>query len=395
MADIREVVVLSAMRTPVGSFGGTLKDFNPCDLGTIAVKAAIEKSGVKASDIGELVFGNVIHTERRDMYVSRVVAVNSGMTQESTALTLNRLCGSGLQAIITAAQEIMVGDVDIAVGGGVEVMSRSGYCATSERWGARMGDSKMVDMMVGALTDPFSTNHMGVTAENIATKFNITREQQDAFAVDSQKKAIAAIKAGYFKSQIAPVEIQGKKGVVSFDTDEYPKADASIEGMAKLKAAFKKDGTVTPANASGINDGAAAMVLMEAKAAKKAGLKPIARIVSYAVAGVDPNIMGTGPIPAVTLALKRANLKVSDIDLFEANEAFAAQAISVNIGLKLDTSKVNPNGGAIAIGHPLGASGAIVAVKTVHELQRTGKKYGIATLCIGGGQGIAVIFERM
>ena len=396
MADKREVVFVSAVRTAIGDYGGTLKDFTPCDLGTRVVKEAIARGKVDVAQIGHLVFGNVIHTEARDMYVSRVAAVNAGMSKESCALTLNRLCGSGFQAIVTAANAIQLGDTDIAVAGGVESMSRSGYMMPAARWGVRMGDTKILDMMVGALTDPFETVHMGVTAENVAAKFGISREAQDAFAVESHKRAARATEAGHFKDQILPIEISTRKGPVQFVLDEPIRADASIEGRAKLKTAFKKEGgSVTPGNASGINDAAAAVVLMEASAAAKAGLKPLARLVSYAVAGVEPSIMGTGPIPAVQMALKRAGMKASDFDVIESNEAFAAQALCVLKELDLDPAKVNPNGGAVALGHPLGATGAILTVKCIYELMRTGKKNGLITMCIGGGQGIAGVIERL
>lgn len=396
MAEKREVVFVGAVRTAIGDYGGTLKDFAPSDLATRVVKEAIARSKVDVAQIGHLVLGNVIHTEQRDMYVSRVAALNAGMTKESCALTLNRLCGSGFQAIVTAANAIQLGDTDAAVAGGVESMSRGGYLMPAARWGARMGDNKILDMMVGALTDPFETVHMGITAENVAAKFSISREDQDAFAVESHRRAARATEAGYFKEQILPIEISTKKGPVQFQVDEHIRADASLEGMAKLRTAFKKEGgSVTAGNASGINDGAAAVVLMEASAAAKAGAKPLARLVSYGVAGVDPSIMGTGPIPAVQLALKRAGLKASDIDVIESNEAFAAQALCVTRGLDLDPVKVNPNGGAVALGHPLGATGAILTVKCLYELQRTGKKYGLITMCIGGGQGIAGVIERL
>lgn len=396
MAEKREVVFVSAVRTAIGDYGGTLKDFSPSDLATRVVKEAIARGKVDVAQIGHLVLGNVIHTEQRDMYVSRVAALNAGLTKESCALTLNRLCGSGFQAVITAANAIQLGDTDAAVAGGVESMSRAGYLMPAARWGARMGDAKILDMMVGALTDPFETVHMGITAENVAAKFGISRDEQDAFAVESHKRAARATEAGHFKDQILPVEISSKKGTVQFVADEHIRGDASVEGMAKLKTAFKKEGgSVTAGNASGINDGAAAVVLMEASAAAKAGLKPLARLVSYGVAGVDPSIMGTGPIPAVQLALKRAGLKASDLDVIESNEAFAAQALCVTKGLDLDPAKVNPNGGAVALGHPLGATGAILTVKCLYELQRTGKKYGLITMCIGGGQGIAGVVKRL
>ncbi|HYD59986.1 MAG TPA: acetyl-CoA C-acyltransferase family protein [Noviherbaspirillum sp.] len=396
MANTRDVVIVGAARTAIGTFGGSLKDFSACDLGAIAVKEAFARAKIDAAQVGQIVLGNVIHCEPRDMYVSRVVGLNAGMAKESAALTLNRLCGSGLQAIVTAANAIQLGDTDIAVGGGVETMSRAPYSTPAARWGQRMGDFKMIDMMVGALSDPFGAGHMGITAENVAAQYSISREEQDEFALNSQKKALAAIAAGYFKSQIVPIEIQGRKGTVVFDTDEHPKADATIEGLAKLKPAFKKEGgTVTAGNASGLNDGAAACVLMEAGAASRAGLTPMARLVSYAVAGVEPSIMGTGPIPAVQLALKRAGLSLNDMDVIESNEAFAAQSLGVCRGLDLDPARTNPNGGAIALGHPLGASGAIITIKCLYELIRTGKRYGLITMCIGGGQGIAAVIERV
>ncbi|CAG4885388.1 acetyl-CoA acetyltransferase [Georgfuchsia toluolica] len=394
MAEKREVVVVSGARAAIGSFGGTLKDIPPSALGASVVKEVIARAKIDPARIGHLVCGNVIHGEARDMYISRVIALNAGMVKESCALTLNRLCGSGLQAIVSAANAIQLGDTDIAIGCGVESMSRAGYLMPAARWGARMGDTKMVDMMVGAVTDPFSPNHMGITAENIAEQFNISRADQDALALESQKRAVAAIAAGHFKTQIVPIEIPSRKGTVLFDTDEYPKADASLESLAKLKPAFKKDGTVTAGNASGLNDGSAAVMLMEAAVAAKEGLKPLARLVSYGVAGVDPSIMGTGPIPAVKLALARAGLGVKDIDVIESNEAFAVQALSVTQALGFDPAKVNPNGGAVALGHPLGATGAILTVKCLYELARIGKRYGLVTMCIGGGQGIAAVFER-
>jgi acetyl-CoA C-acetyltransferase len=396
MANTREVVIVGAARTAIGAYGGALKDLAPGELGAVAVKEAFARAGVDPLQAGQIVFGNVIHTEARDMYVSRVVGLNAGMGKESTALTLNRLCGSGLQAIITAANAIQLDETDVAVGGGVESMSRSLHATQAARWGARMGDIKMIDMMIGALSDPFGGGHMGITAENVAEKYSITREEQDAFALESQKRATAAIAAGHFKSQIVPVEIKTRKGVALFDTDEYPKADATMESLAKLKPAFKKEGgTVTAGNASGINDGAAACVLMEAGAAVRAGLKPLARLVSYGVAGVDPSIMGTGPIPAVQLALKRAGLGLQDMAVIESNEAFAAQSLGVCKGLGLDPKLTNVNGGAIALGHPLGASGTIIAVKCLYELIRTEKRYGLITMCIGGGQGIALVIERI
>jgi acetyl-CoA C-acetyltransferase len=396
MSTTKNVVIVGAARTAIGSFGGTLKDFSACDLGATVVKEAFARANVDPAQAGQIVFGNVIHCEARDMYVSRVVGIDAGMARESAALTLNRLCGSGLQAIVTATNAIQLGDTDIAVGGGVETMSRSPYSVPAARWGARMGDTAMIDMMVGALSDPFGAGHMGITAENIAGKYRISREDQDAFAVESQRRACTAIAAGHFKSQIVPVEVKTRKGMVMFDTDEYPKADTTIESLARLKPAFKSEGgTVTAGNASGINDGAAACVLMEEGAAARAGLAPLARLVSYAVAGVDPSIMGTGPVPAVKSALKRAGLTLDDMGVIESNEAFAAQSLGVCKGLDLDPERTNPNGGAIALGHPLGATGAIIMVKCLYELIRTNKRYGLITMCIGGGQGIAAIVERV
>jgi len=396
MITTKDVVIVSAARTAIGSFGGSLKDVPSIDLGAIVVREAFTRAKVDPAQAGQIVFGNVIHCEPHDMYVSRMVGIHAGMAKESAALTLNRLCGSGLQAIITAANAIQLGDTDIAVGGGVETMSRAPYSVPAARWGARMGDITMTDMMLGALSDPFGAGHMGVTAENIADKYGITREEQDTFALESQRRALAAIEAGYFKSQIVPVEIKGRKGMTLFDTDEHPKADATLETLAKLKPAFRKEGgTVTAGNASGLNDGAAACVLMEVGTAARAGLQPLARMVSYAVAGVEPSIMGTGPIPAVKLALKRAGLSLNDMDVIESNEAFAAQSLGVCRGLELDPARTNPNGGAIALGHPLGASGAIIMVKCLYELIRTKKRYGLITMCIGGGQGIAAIVERV
>jgi acetyl-CoA C-acetyltransferase len=396
MSATKDVVIVGAARTAIGTFGGTLKDFSACDLGTTVVREAFARAKIDPTEAGQIAVGNVIHCEARDMYVSRVIGINAGMGKESAALTLNRLCGSGLQAIVTAANAIQLGDTEIAVGGGVETMSRSPYSMPDARWGARMGDTAMMDMMVGALSDPFGGGHMGVTAENVAEKYSISREDQDAFAVQSQKRASAAIAAGRFKSQIVPVEVKTRKGTVMFDTDEYPKADTTIESLAGLKPAFKREGgTVTAGNASGINDGAAACVLMEGHAAARTGRIPLARLVSYAVAGVDPSVMGTGPVPAVKSALKRAGLSLDDMDVIESNEAFAAQSLAVCKGLDLDAGRTNPNGGAIALGHPLGASGAIIMVKCLYELIRTDKRYGLITMCIGGGQGIAAIIERV
>ena len=392
----RSVVILSGVRTAIGDYGGSLKDIAPTDLGARVVREAISRAKVDPNDIGQCVIGNVIHTEAKDMYISRVVALNGGLPNTSGAFTVNRLCGSGMQAIVSAAQTILLGDTDAAIGGGVESMSRGGYVNTTQRWGTRMGDGKSIDMMVGALTDPFDTVHMGITAEAVANKCGITREQQDAFAVESHRRAVAAIGAGHFKSQILPIELKSKKGPIQFDTDEHARSDASMEGMGKLRPAFvKENGSVTAGNASGINDAAAAVVLMEAGVAAKKGLKPMARFVAYGHAGIDPKIMGLGPVTAVKSALAKAGLKISDIDVFESNEAFAVQALGVSQELGLDPAKVNPNGGAVALGHPIGATGAILTIKCMYELHRTGKRYGLITMCIGGGQGIAAIIERM
>jgi len=392
----REVVILSGVRTAIGDYGGSLKDIAPSDLGARVVREAVARAKIDPKDVGQCVIGNVIHTEARDMYISRLCAVNGGLPHDTGAFTVNRLCGSGMQAIVSASQYIMLGETDTAVAGGVESMSRAVYASLTQRWGARMGDSKMIDMMVGALTDPFDTVHMGVTAENVAAKCGLNRDVQDAFAVESHKRAAAAIAAGHFKSQILPVELKSKKGPIQFDTDEHVRAESSMESMAKLKAVFQKEnGTVTAGNASGINDAAAAVVLMEKSAAAAKGLKPMARLVAYGHAGIDPKIMGLGPVSAVKRALAKAGLKVSDLDVVESNEAFAAQALGVTTELGLDPAKVNPNGGAIALGHPIGATGALLTVKAMYELHRTGGRYGLITMCIGGGQGIAAIIERM
>ncbi|MEW6257552.1 MAG: acetyl-CoA C-acyltransferase family protein [Pseudomonadota bacterium] len=390
-----EIVFLSGARTAIGSFGGSLKDVPPTTLGAHAAKAAIARAGIAPEDVGTSVFGNVIHTEARDMYLSRVAAMQAGVPKEAPALTVNRLCGSGLQAIVSAAQAVKLGDADIALAGGAESMSRGGYLLPQARWGQRMGSAQAVDMMVGVLTDPFGHGHMGVTAENVSARYGISREAQDEAAVESHRRAALAVSEGRFKEQIAPFEIAGRKGTVSFDTDEHFRADAKIEDMAKLKTVFKKDGTVTAGNASGINDGAAAIILANEETARARGLTPLARLVSYGLAGVDPDEMGMGPVPAVKTALKRAGLSVADLDVIESNEAFAAQACAVSKQLGLDPAKVNPNGGAIALGHPVGATGAILTVKTLYELKRTGGRYGLITMCIGGGQGIAMIIERM
>jgi len=392
----RQVVILSGVRTAIGDYGGSLKDIAPSELGARVVKEAVSRSGVDPKDVGQCVIGNVIHTEPKDMYISRLACVNGGLPHDTGAFTVNRLCGSGMQAIVSASQYILLGETDVAVAGGAESMSRAIYASLTQRWGARMGDSKMMDMMVGALTDPFDTMHMGVTAENVAAQCGLTRADQDAFAVESHKRAAAAIAAGHFKSQILPIELKSKKGSVMFDTDEHVRADSSLEGMAKLKAVFiKENGTVTAGNASGINDAAAAVVLMEKSAAAAKGLKPMARLVSYGHAGIDPKIMGLGPVSAVKRALAKAGLSIGDMDVVESNEAFAAQALGVTKQTGMDPKKVNPNGGAVALGHPIGATGAILTVKAMYELHRTGGRYGLITMCIGGGQGIAAIIERI
>lgn len=392
----REVVVVSGVRTAIGTFGGSLKDVAPCELGALVVREALARAGVKGEEVGHVVFGHVINTEPRDMYLSRVAAVNGGVSAETPAFNVNRLCGSGLQAVVSAAQTILLGDADVAIAGGAESMSRAPYLAPAARWGSRMGDAKMVDMMLGALHDPFHTIHMGVTAENVAREFGISREQQDQTALESHQRASRAIQAGYFKDQIVPVTIKSRKGDIQFDTDEHVRHDATIDDMTKLKPVFaKENGTVTAGNASGLNDAGAALVLMERSVAEKRGLKPLARLVSYGHAGVDPKIMGIGPVPATRKALERAGLSAKDLDVIEANEAFAAQACAVTKELGLDPAKVNPNGSGISLGHPIGATGALITVKALHELQRIGGRYALVTMCIGGGQGIAAVFERI
>jgi acetyl-CoA C-acetyltransferase len=391
----RDVVFLSGVRTPIGAFGGSLKDFAPTALGSMCIAEALKRASVDAKDVGGVVIGNVIHSEAKDMYMARVAAIQAGLPIETPALTVNRLCGSGLQAIVSAAQQILLEDADIAVAGGAESMSRAPYTMPAGRWGQKMGDAKVTDMMLGALHDPFGYGHMGVTAENVAAKWKISRDEQDAFAVESHRRAAKARADGVFKDQILPIEIESKKGKTVFNRDEHIREDATSEGLRALKPVFKKDGSVTAGNASGINDGAAALVLAEATAAKTRGLKPLARLVSYAYAGVEPSEMGIGPVPAVTKALKRAGLKVSDLAVVESNEAFASQAIAVARDLGLPADKTNPNGGAIALGHPVGATGAIITVKTLYELKRIGGRYGLITMCIGGGQGIAAIVENL
>ncbi len=393
---MREVFIVGAVRTAIGTFGGSLKDIAPSELGARVIGEALRRSEVAPADVGHVVFGQVIHTEPKDMYVSRVAAIGAGIPVETPALSVNRLCGSGVQAIISAAQSILLGDCEIAVGGGTESMSRAPYHAPAMRWGARMGDTPMVDVLLGTLNDPFHKIHMGITAENIAARNGITRADQDALALESQHRASAAIRAGKFKDQIVGIELKTRKGVTVFAEDEHVRHDAKLEDMQSLKPAFKKDGgTVTAGNASGINDGAAAVILASGEAVAKYGLKPLARLVSYGHAGVDPAYMGLGPIPATRLALAKAGLTVADLDVIESNEAFAAQACAVTRELGFDPAKVNPNGSGISLGHPVGATGAINTVKIVYELQATQARYGLVTMCIGGGQGIAAIFERV
>ncbi|UMR29427.1 acetyl-CoA C-acyltransferase family protein [Massilia sp. MB5] len=392
----REVVVVSAVRTAIGTFGGSLKDIPPTELGALVVRESLARARTAGSEVGQVVFGHVINTEPKDMYLSRFAAINGGCAEDTIAFNVNRLCGSGLQAIVSASQSVLLGDCDIAIGGGAENMSRAPFASLNTRWGARMGDSKLVDMMIGALHDPFHNFHMGVTAENVAAKWGITREDQDRLAVESHRRAQKAVEAGYFKEQIVPVTLKSRRGDLSYATDEHFRANAALEDLAQLKPAFQKEnGTVTAGNSSGINDAAAAVLLMEAKTAQARGLQPLARLVSYAHAGVDPKYMGIGPVPASRLALKKAGLTVADLDVIEANEAFAAQACAVARDLELDPAKVNPNGSGISLGHPIGATGSLITVKALHELQRIQGRYALVTMCIGGGQGIAAIFERM
>lgn len=391
----REVVVLSAARSAVGTFGGSLADVAPQDLAAQVMKAAIERSGVEAEKISYVTVGNTIPTDGKFAYVPRVASINAGLPMESVAMQVNRLCSSGLQGIVTTAQNILLNDADYGIGGGVEVMSKGGYLSTAMRSGARMGDSTMLDMMVNTLTDPFGVGHMGVTAENLAKKWGISREEQDQLAVESHARAAAARESGKFADEIVPIIKKSRKGDVTFDQDEHIKPGTNLESLAKMRPAFDREGTVTAGNASGINDGAAFFVLADAATAEKDGHTPFARLVSYAVAGVPNDIMGEGPIPATKAALKKAGMTLDQMDVIEANEAFAAQAIAVARGLEFDMAKTNPNGGAIAIGHPIGASGAVIATKLLYELKRVGGKYGLATMCIGGGQGIAAIFELL
>ena len=389
-----DIVILSGARTAIGTFGGSLAGTSPIDLGTVVAKSALDRAGVEGGQIGTVVFGHVINTDPRDMYLSRVAAMQAGVPETTPAMNVNRLCGSGAQAIVSVVQSLMLGDADFGLAGGAECMSRSPYIVQDQRWGAKMGDIKTRDMMLGALNCPFGTGHMGITAENVAAENGISRADQDTFALHSQNRAAAAIAAGYFKDQIVPVQVRVKRDMVDFVTDEHPKA-TSADALAALRPAFQKDGTVTAGNASGINDGAAALVLARADAAERAGLTPKFRVIGYAHAGVRPEVMGIGPIPAVQALMAKTGLTAADFDVIESNEAFAAQALAVTMGLGLDPTKVNPNGGAIALGHPVGATGAIITVKTMYELDRIGGKRGLITMCIGGGQGIALAIERI
>ena len=381
----REVVVLSAVRTAIGKFGGALKDIPPTELAAKVVCQGVQRSGLAPTDIGHVVFGNVIHTDPRDMYLARVAALRGGIPVETAALTVNRLCGSGLQAILTAADSIVHGDTDAAVGGGAESMSRAPYWLPSMRWGARLNDATAVDALVAAVTDPFDQVHMGITAENVARRWEITRQDQDELAVESHRRAIEAINTGKFNNQIVPIELKTKNGPAFFMTDEQPRSDATIENLARLKPAFDPNGTVTAGNASSINDGAAAVVLMERKAAEERGLKPLATLIDYVVVGVEPKVMGIGPVSAVRKLFQRTRLTTEQMDVIELNEAFAAQLLAVRRQLEFPPDKTNPNGSGISLGHPLGATGAIVTVKALHELRRIGGKYALVTMCIGGG----------
>jgi len=395
MSKEREVVIVSGTRTPIGAYGGSLKDVAAVDMAASCVKEAISRAGINGDEVGHTVFGNVVHSDTRDMYMARYASIKGGIPVETPALTVNRLCGSGLQAIVSAAQSILLGDTDVAVAGGAESMSRAPYWSHSMRWGQRMGDTQMIDAMVGVLLDPFDGNHMGITAENIAEKWKISREEQDALAVESHQRAVHAIEAGIFKEQIHPVEIQSRKGVSIFDTDENPRAETNAESLAKMRPAFKKDGVVTAGNASSINDAAAAVVMMESQAAESRNLKPMARLVGYSHAGVEPEYMGIGPVPAMKKLLDKTGLTIDDIDLFELNEAFAVQALACARDLDLPSEKVNPNGSGVSLGHPVGATGAILMVKALYELQRINGRYAAISMCIGGGQGIAAIIERI
>jgi acetyl-CoA C-acetyltransferase len=395
MPQINDVVILSAARTAIGGFGGSLKNLNSAQLGTIAAREAIARAGVDAATIQSSIVGNVIRNSPKDSYLSRMIGVDAGLPVTSHAVTVNRLCGSGLEAIVQAAQQIQLGEVDTALAGGAESMSNSSYSLDSNRWGQRMGNSTVVDDLTTTLLDPWDDYHMGITAENVAEKYGISREEQDAFSAESHRRAAAAIEGGHFREQIVPVELKSRKGVTVFDTDEHVRADTTAEGLAGLKPFFKKDGTVTAATSSGINDGASMVVLMDGAKAEAEGRSPIGRLVGFAHAGVDPSLMGEGPIPAVRKLFEKTGFRVDDIDVIESNEAFAAQALAVSKELGLPADKVNPNGGAVALGHPVGATGAILTTKTLYELKRIGGRYGLVTMCIGGGQGIAAIFERL
>jgi acetyl-CoA C-acetyltransferase len=392
---MQNVVIVSGVRTAIGSFQGSLKEKPPTALGAIVVVEALKRAEIAADQVGHVVFGNVIHTEPKDMYLARIAAMDAGIPKETPAMTLNRLCGSGLQAVVSAAQTIMLGDAEVAVAGGAESMTRAPHATQMMRSGVKMGELSFHDMMLGALNDPFGAGHMGITAENVAAQWQISRVEQDRFAAESQRRAAAAIAEGRFKSQIIGIEVRKGRDMVAFDTDEHPKPGTTAESLAELRAAFRKDGTVTAGNASGINDGAAAVILMSAERAARENRKPLARITGYAHAGVEPSLMGIGPIPAVRKLLEQLELKASDFDVVESNEAFAAQACAVSRELGLSETRTNPNGGAIALGHPVGATGAIILVKAMYELQRTGGRRALCTMCIGGGQGIALTIEAM
>lgn len=390
---MNDIVILGSARTAIGTFGGALAGVTPVDLGTAVAKAAMQRAGVDPAQIGHVMYGNVINTEPQDMYLSRVAAMQAGIPESVPAMNVSRLCGSGAQAVVSAAQSLMLGDADFALAGGAECMSRAPYIIPAARWGQKMGDIKSQDMLLGTLNCPFGSGHMGITAENVAKEHGVSREDQDAFALQSQARAANAIEQGYFTEQITPIKIKVRRDTVEFKIDEHPKA-TSAEALAGLRAAFQKDGTVTAGNASGINDGAAALVLAREDAAKKAGLEPKARIIGYAHAGVRPDVMGIGPVPAVQALLAKTGLSINDFDVIESNEAFAAQALAVTKVLGMDPAKVNPNGGAIALGHPVGATGALITVKALYELERIGGKRALITMCIGGGQGIALAIER-
>lgn len=393
--SINEVVVLDGVRTAIGDYGGSLKSIPACELGAKAVRAALDKTGVDPNRVGHCVIGNVLHSDSRDMYISRYAALEGGLAIETPALTVNRLCGSGLQAVVSAAQHVQLGDADTVIAGGAESMSGAPYWSTGTRWGQRMGNTELVDVMVKALSDPFKGCHMGITAENIAEKWNISRDEQDELAVESHQRAAKAVAEGRFKDQITPVDVRVRRQTVSFDTDEHVRSDSSVEALGKMRPVFKSDGSVTAGNASGINDAAAAIVMMEADAAEKAGYEPMARLLGYAHAGVEPDYMGIGPVPAIKKLLEKCDLSLDDIDVIELNEAFAVQALAVMKDLGLPSEITNPNGSGISLGHPIGATGCILTVKALYELKRTEGRYAIVAMCIGGGQGIAAAFERI